>query len=52
MYKVKCAWCGETLRTNSHVADSHGICDECKKRLLEEVKQKQWSKSVTSAGQK
>ncbi len=36
--KILCAWCGETLRTDSPVADSHGICEECKKRLLEEVR--------------
>ena len=39
MNKIICAWCGETLRTDSPVEGSHGICDECKKRLLEEFKE-------------
>jgi hypothetical protein len=38
MDKVMCAWCGETLRTNSPVEHSHGICEECKKRILKEYK--------------
>ena len=41
MNKVTCAWCGVTLRTDSPVADSHGICEECKKRLLKELKEEE-----------
>lgn len=40
MHKVRCAWCGVTIRTDSPVKNSHGICEECKKRILEEVKKK------------
>ena len=39
MNTIKCAWCGATIRTDSPVESSHGICEECKKRLLEEAKE-------------
>ena len=38
MYEIKCKWCGVILRTDGKVENSHGICEECKKQLLEEVK--------------
>lgn len=37
-YEIKCAWCGATLRTDAEVEHSHGICEECSKRLIDEYK--------------
>ena len=35
--KVICAWCGKVLQEGDEPI-SHGICPECKEKLLKEVK--------------
>jgi len=42
-YKVICAWCGVTLRTGAEVKNSHGICEACKKRIMEEYEKSRQS---------
>lgn len=37
--RVECAWCGKLLRMSKCVKPgqiSHGICEECKERVLSE----------------
>ena len=36
-YKVLCAWCGKTIRYVDY-ADSHGICDDCYRRVLDDTR--------------
>ena len=38
--KSKCAWCGKVLNANYQTCnglDSHGICDDCKDKLLSDM---------------
>ena len=34
-YPVKCAWCGAVIG-ECEVENSHGICQKCKKKILDE----------------
>lgn len=37
--RVECAWCGKFLRMSKCISPgkiSHGICEECKERVLKE----------------
>jgi hypothetical protein len=38
MYPVLCAWCGDTIG-ECVVEHSHGICKECKARMLAEAQE-------------
>jgi len=35
--KVTCAWCGKVLHDGPPGDISHGICDDCKGRVLEDL---------------
>lgn len=35
--KVICAWCKKVLKDGPEEPVSHGICEECEKKLREEV---------------
>gem|GEM_PF-3808907 len=38
-YPVICAWCKQIIRYST-VQGSHGICEDCKNKMLAELKKK------------
>jgi len=36
--RVICAWCGKDMGPSPTPEDSHGICPECGRRLLEQAR--------------
>ena len=34
--RLVCAWCGRDLGPSNTPEDSHGICEKCRRKMLEE----------------
>jgi len=37
--KIECAWCGKPLGEGEGEGISHGICPDCKAKVMEEINQ-------------
>ena len=44
IYQIQCSWCGNSMgikempANNMTLTTSHGICNECKNKVLESIK--------------